>query len=671
MARLSVPWGIVSFMLSGLDDVDWSSLHHAYGTAEEVPGLLRAMASSHPDSHAKALSRFANVVHHQGDVTSCTTAAVPFLLELARTPGLPDRAGIVALLVSIGTNAIERYDEVFADYAGEESNHALAADLIRDRAEDFIAFTLADDHRLRHAAIPALAQFIDNGPRAVDLVQGRLRRAKRPTERLLLVNTMAQLALRLPTVLDNALAWFDTLAADTTLEPETRLAALAQRTRCAPDPTSPDLVPAATALLHRIALNPLPPSAWAGPPRRSTPVTNAPAQIADAFRRLEHFTAVYAPTTDLLRTFHTALGTRVAERTALLAAQLASTDPGSRLDALRMAAALMRACRGDHSALIRLVAAQLDDPNLQVSAEAADVLYTCHAIAEPARDSLAAHISSPTHGPGMWSTPDPRLRRAHQNAVLALARLSDDRALPHLLAALDSDLDAWRAVQVAGYLPQAAPDITPRLCRHLAAADLAVQLPGDTGVHALLTALGRLADPTALATVLATLDTATRLGRWPIAADALRTLGTFGPPAASALPVVRALTGCPDLRVRVTAARALSALGARPEELMPLVLDALSGTTSFAIHDAVDIIVSITPVAGAAAVPRLRELLDDRYEWTRIYAAAGLWHLAGSAHSQIILNTLLQAWNQNGSTANLVLQVQAKWDPPQPQRYPT
>lgn len=30
-------------LLDGLDEVDWGSLHHAYGPATDVPGLLRAL----------------------------------------------------------------------------------------------------------------------------------------------------------------------------------------------------------------------------------------------------------------------------------------------------------------------------------------------------------------------------------------------------------------------------------------------------------------------------------------------------------------------------------------------------------------------------------------------------------------------------------------------------
>jgi hypothetical protein len=33
-------------VLSGVDDVSWGRLHHAYGTAGDVPDLLRALRSS-------------------------------------------------------------------------------------------------------------------------------------------------------------------------------------------------------------------------------------------------------------------------------------------------------------------------------------------------------------------------------------------------------------------------------------------------------------------------------------------------------------------------------------------------------------------------------------------------------------------------------------------------
>lgn len=72
-------------------------------------------------------------------------------------------------------------------------------------------------------------------------------------------------------------------------------------------------------------------------------------------------------------------------------------------------------------------------------------------VAEPAREALAAYVTAQrtTHGPDAWAHPHPLPRRVRREAVMALARLGDVRAVPALLTALDDDVDAWRAEQVA------------------------------------------------------------------------------------------------------------------------------------------------------------------------------------------------------------------------------
>ncbi|MEU8118683.1 DUF397 domain-containing protein [Spirillospora sp. NPDC049024] len=76
-------------MFSGLHDIGWSSMEHAYGSAEEVPTLL-ALRSSDAEKRQKALGRFYGAVHHQGDVYPCTTASLPFLFEPADAVAVRD-----------------------------------------------------------------------------------------------------------------------------------------------------------------------------------------------------------------------------------------------------------------------------------------------------------------------------------------------------------------------------------------------------------------------------------------------------------------------------------------------------------------------------------------------------------------------------------------------------
>ncbi|OLZ59364.1 hypothetical protein AVW11_26555 [Streptomyces amritsarensis] len=69
--------------LDGLDTRPWSSLSHAYGSAEDVPDLLRALAGADVDAAKEALSGLYGSVLHQGTVYAASAEAVPFLAEIA------------------------------------------------------------------------------------------------------------------------------------------------------------------------------------------------------------------------------------------------------------------------------------------------------------------------------------------------------------------------------------------------------------------------------------------------------------------------------------------------------------------------------------------------------------------------------------------------------------
>jgi hypothetical protein len=81
-------------MLEGLDDVPWGKFQHAYGSAEDVPGLLRRLASG----DAEALSELYGNIWHQGTVYEATAHAVPFLIALASAAQVPARQEILAYL---------------------------------------------------------------------------------------------------------------------------------------------------------------------------------------------------------------------------------------------------------------------------------------------------------------------------------------------------------------------------------------------------------------------------------------------------------------------------------------------------------------------------------------------------------------------------------------------
>ncbi|WNM32633.1 HEAT repeat domain-containing protein [Streptomyces sp. Li-HN-5-11] len=644
-------------MFDGLHDIDWASMEHAYGTAEEVPALLRALRSPDAVERHKALDRFYGAVHHQGSVYPPTAASLPFLLELAADGATPERAAVVALLVSIGRESLERG---FEDDGTEIEYYpptgcVQAVAFLRERGAQFADLARDPDPDVRLAAIGGLGLFLDNADQATVMLRERLAAEQGTAARLRIVEAAATLALRVPAALQPVLDWLAGLATDPALGPVARLGALVQQTRCAPDDIGEDVVAAAVGLLRESA-RALPVRPIAPAPSRPAPPTEGVApQIVAAFADLDHRTRVYAPTTALLRTFHEALGARVADRTAVLAEQLASLDPGSRLDAVRMSGELMRTWRGDHTRLLLLVADQLTTAHQEVAAEAAAVLASCHPIAAPARQTLATHIDAQraVHGPNVWAAPDARLRRSHQEAVRALARLGDARALPSLLAALDSDMDAWRAIQVAGHLPQAADQLVPRLGGHLRRIDLSQQWM-EMSANAILAALAALGDRAAVAAVVDTLGAAVRHEQHGVTRSALKALGAFGPAAVGAREVIRSLTTATDAHVRPAAVAALWAVGGDLAEVMPLLLGLLDDRITFRISDAADLLGEIGPPAFTA-LPRLRGLLTHDYEWVRVHCAAALWEIGGQAEAPAVLDALLQAMAKNPATANHVV----------------
>ncbi|MFZ3495435.1 hypothetical protein ACODT5_19785 [Streptomyces sp. 5.8] len=69
--------------LHGLDTRPWPSLSHAYGTAEDVPDLLRALTDADAEAADEALSELYGSVLHQGTVYAASREAVPFLAGIA------------------------------------------------------------------------------------------------------------------------------------------------------------------------------------------------------------------------------------------------------------------------------------------------------------------------------------------------------------------------------------------------------------------------------------------------------------------------------------------------------------------------------------------------------------------------------------------------------------
>ena len=128
-------------MFDGLDSIPWNRLTHAYGPADDIPDLLRALRSARPEQAGEEgpLWHLFGNIWHQGTVYEATSYAVPFLVELVASSDTPDRAGVLLLLASIATGT--SYHAVHKDMlrrAPDEARLAIELDWV-SRVDDRVS----------------------------------------------------------------------------------------------------------------------------------------------------------------------------------------------------------------------------------------------------------------------------------------------------------------------------------------------------------------------------------------------------------------------------------------------------------------------------------------------------------------------------------------------------
>src|SRR5260370_14556458 len=95
-------------MLEGLDCVDWAHLNHAYGSATDVPDMIRALASPDTATRHAAYDALYGTILHQGSVYAATGSAVPFLIELLTEESVEEKARLLALLRYLSNGHTDR-----------------------------------------------------------------------------------------------------------------------------------------------------------------------------------------------------------------------------------------------------------------------------------------------------------------------------------------------------------------------------------------------------------------------------------------------------------------------------------------------------------------------------------------------------------------------------------
>ncbi|WP_030893950.1 hypothetical protein [Streptomyces sp. NRRL S-474] len=619
-------------MFRGIDEVDWASLRHAYGSAEDVPGLLRGLASADPAERETALDGMYGAVHHRGDVYDSTLACVPFLLALAVREEERGRAEVVELLVSIGG----------ADGSGDAADDlaARARAALRAGAEVFVRLAGDADAGVRRAAVEALVRFLDQPARVLALVRERLTVERDEGVLLALIEGLGLFARRHRSAGEaratEAVRLLATLSGPPH-GPGPRLAALGQLAGCAPESLPADLIPTVVQLLRDRSGQR---ACTRHPPDRPGADT-----LADRLRRLRPSDEEGS---QLLRTLHRALGGRVADRVALLCGQLTSPDPLDRCNAVWMSAGLFREWRTGTEAPVALIGAQLGAEESWLHDAAVAVLVELFDLAAPAADHLHALVAC---------RPELRIRHGERGTptlggpLKALARAGDARAVPLLAEVLAGPVVPDDLGLVIPHLGRAAAPLAPALRRRLARVPLDGPGRQERAVP-LLSALAALGDTESVPSVGRLLR---GMPDGPGLCDAVteaaaHALGAFG---SAAHATVRDLHGLLDTDCAVTAARALWSVTGAADTVLPVLVRELAETERGRRRRAAAGLLGRLGPAARPALPGLRRMTGSGDALERAVAACAVWRITGEPEKQV-LPVLRSAWAEHPRTRTTI-----------------
>jgi hypothetical protein len=643
-------------VLTGIDEVDWASLRHAYGSAEDVPGLLRGLASTDPAEREVALDGMYGAVHHQGDVYDATIACVPFLFALAGSEEVPDRGGLVELLVSIGGEGEDQEAGGGAEASrGAEASTgagrgmsrsgslrgpcASAHAAVRAGGEVFVRLIGDGDAGVRRAAPAALVRFLDEPARVLGLLRERFVVERDDRVLLALAESLGFFVRRHP---GHAAGALDLLTAQSSppYGPGLRLAALGQLAHCAPDRLPSDLVSVAVGLLkERSRLRP------AGHDESGPPETDT---LVGRLRRLRPSDEEGS---QLLRTLHTALGGRVDERIALLRGQLTSPDPADRCNAVWMSTGLFREWRADYSEPVAVIGAQLGAEEDRLREAAVYVLTDLFELAAPAADDLAALVAS---RPDLWVRRWERGAPTLGDPLKALARSGDPRAVAVLAEVLAGPVVPDDLGHVIVHLGPAAAPVAPALRRGLGSVDPGCPEKYGRAVP-LLAALTALGDGQAVPEVLRVLRGALEASGPgnSLVGSSIRAVDAFGPAAREAIPVLRGLL---DSEHAAAAAGALWSVEGDASAVLPVLLRESAADDPRRRGPAAEGLARLGPSARTA-LPALLRTTGSGQVWERVSAGCAVCRIGGEVEP--VEPVLRSAWAENPHTRGTIAECLA------------
>ncbi len=169
-------------MLDGLDDIQWAKLTHAYGSAADVPDLIRQLLSDDEEALEETFEALFSNIWHQGTVYEASAYVVPFLIELVQSETVHMRHLILTLLSSIAgghsyydvhTRTPEEREtpEMQAKIAEEKKHERAAHEAVRKGILVYLRLLHHNDADIRTIAAEVLSGFPEDGKQTVPAVR--------------------------------------------------------------------------------------------------------------------------------------------------------------------------------------------------------------------------------------------------------------------------------------------------------------------------------------------------------------------------------------------------------------------------------------------------------------------------------------------------------------------
>jgi HEAT repeat protein len=628
-------------MLEHLDEVNWRSLTHAYGTAEDVPVLLRRLAAGNAEEQRNVIYEFFGNIWHQGTVYEASAHAVPFLIEILNAPSIGCRPDILHLLQALASGSSyhdvhqslesyqgQRQTPEFQGKVQRELTWVVAAHrAVVDGVPSYLRLLDDADPSTRSMVPYLLATCIERAAEIESSIRARVAVEPDASVKAIMVLGLGKLWQRSrhqagqPAILSPDLATLMTELMGSNHPPVVRLAAALARVECSEAALDPIVYPVIRETLPA-SIDAMRDTPWfEGEPLRG---------VIESLAHQPHLQ---------LRLLFDLLGTGDAEMAAAAVYQLQE---------------VCRERRSPRQQAARAFGELLKSEDVKRRQVAASALSQVGSSASVAADDLVKSLDDR----------DPDVRK---NSAIALSKTGDRRAIPPLIKLLTELKSHPHILDALKRFGPAARPAVPELRRLLRATKgqdrLRVALVlGEIGPEAraalpeLIAALGDPGAATGVAwalsqwgpdaweavsdlTMLLDADDHTR-------GNAARALGRIGPAAEAAVLPLTKLLRYRDLAVRAQAAMALWRIKEKfaeeaVETLMAIASEARSQRkqdAQFGCQTAVEYLGEIGP-AARPAIPLLQELLGHNSHWIRIHAACGLWRIEGA--TDMVLPVLL------------------------------